>query len=90
MQIWQLFYHLETACPPFCNSRLQFYLYYQINHCVYYANPCIEGNKAVLFNLSKLTVTLYMLGDGGIQDSQVFTKYRPTTPLDIEKHLTNV
>ena len=35
--------------------------------------PCHEGNKSVLFNLSKLTVTLSKLVEGGIQDSQVFT-----------------
>ena len=34
---------------------------------------CIEENKSVLFNLLKLTVTLSKLGEGGIQDSQVFT-----------------
>ena len=34
---------------------------------------CIEGNKSVLFNFSKLTVTLSKLDEGGIQESQVFT-----------------
>ena len=34
--------------------------------------PCLEGNKSVLFNLSKFTVTLSKLGEGGIQDLLVF------------------
>ena len=32
--------------------------------------------SSVLFNLSKLTVTLSKLVEGGIQDSQVFTIYK--------------
>ena len=34
--------------------------------------PCLEGNKSVLFNLSKFTVTLSKLGEGRIQDTQDF------------------
>ena len=29
--------------------------------------PCIKGNKSVLFNLPKLTLTLSKLEEGGIQ-----------------------
>ena len=35
----------------------------------------IGRNKLILMNLSKLTVTLFKLGEGGIQDSQAFTIY---------------